>query len=452
MKGIPERVHLVGMGGEGMAALAQLLLEAGIEVSGSDLRDSPRLAGLTEAGATAFIGHHPDHLAEKAQLVVFSSAVSWDNPELLAACRKGIPTQPRLWALHNLLGKRPLVAVAGTHGKTTTTTWLSYLVEWLSGLGGHYIGAEIPDWPSAKLGQGPFFMEVDESDGLFALLSPTIAVITNVDADHLATYGRYGRLWRAFAEFAHRATRVALGVDDPGARALTRQRPDALTFGLNHRADLSARGLKFCRSRSTFEVRFKGKRVGDVTLPAPGTHNVLNALAALAGGVLLGLPLRELCGLLERVPRPRRRLEVLEENGYLVVDDYAHHPRELAAGLTALKQGWPERRIVAIFQPHRYSRTARHARAFGQVLARADRAVVTEIYPAFEPPIPGVSGAQVAEAARAAKGRAIYKPSLAEAMEAVQGLTTPGDILACFGAGDVWKLAREMARGLLSGA
>jgi len=452
MTALPDRVHLVGMGGEGMAALAQLLLEAGIEVSGSDLRDSPRLARLATAGATTHLGHHPDHLDGGTGAVVFSSAIPRDNPELAAARARGIPVRPRLQALSDLLRGRPLVAVAGTHGKTTTTTWLSHLVEAVTDQGGHYVGAEIPGRPSAKLGTGPFVMEVDESDGLFTCLSPEIAVITNVDADHLATYGRYGRLWRAFAHFVRRAGRVALGVDDPGARALAAERPDALTFGLDPRAELSVRGIRFCRSRSDFEVLFRGKTIGEVPLLAPGAHNVLNALAALAGGVLLGLPLRELCRALEEVPRPRRRLEVLEENGYLVVDDYAHHPRELAAGLAALRHGWPERRIVAIFQPHRYSRTARHARAFGQVLARADRAVVTEIYPAFESPIPGVSGAQVAEAAKAAKGTAIYKSSLAEAMEAAQGLIAPGDVVACFGAGDVWKLAREMARGLLSGA
>ena len=452
MKGFPKQAHLVGVGGEGMAALARLLLEYGVEVSGSDLRPSPRLDELATLGAAVHLGHRPDHLPPGTEMVIFSSAIPGANPELVAAREHRIPLRPRLWALRELLRQRPLVAVAGTHGKTTTTAWLSYLLGEVAEQGGYYVGAELPGRPSARLGTGPFVMEVDESDGLFTGLRPWVAVITNVDADHLVTYGGYARLRHAFSRFVEGAGRVAVCLDDPGARELLRTRPDAFTFGLHPRADLRARGIRFQRSWSTFEVWLSGRRLAEVILPAPGRHNVRNALAALAGGILVGLPARELCRWLPQVPRPRRRLEVLEENGYLVVDDYAHHPRELAAGLAALRHGWPERRVVAIFQPHRYTRTARHAGAFGQVLAQADRVVVTEVYPAFEAPIPGVSGAQVAQATNAAGGKAVFKSTLVQAMEAAQGLIAPGDVVACFGAGDVWRLARGMARGLSSGA
>ncbi len=435
-----------------MAALAELLLQAGFGVSGSDVRSSTRLARLARLGARVEVGHRAENLAGDPGAVIYSAAVARDNPELVAARERGLPLIPRLFALRRLLFGRPLVAVAGTHGKTTTTTWLARLTEEITGTGGHYVGAEIPGLPSAVLGEGPFVMELDESDSLFTAFRPQIAVITNVDADHLHNYGDYGRLWRAFGTLASRAQRVALGVDDPGAAALARERPDALTYGLGPLAELRARGLKFRRSFTSFEVWLSGRRVAETAIPAPGRHNVLDALAALAGGMLLGLPLREMCRRLPGVPRPHRRLEVLEENGYLVVDDYAHHPRELAAGLEAIRLGWPERRIVAVFQPHRYSRTARHGEAFGRVLARADVAVVTGIYSAFEPPIPGISGARIARAARRAGGIALYREGLSQAMETTQGLIAPGDVIACFGAGDVWKLAREMARGLLSGA
>jgi len=444
--------HLVGIGGEGMAALGHLLLQAGIDVSGSDIRPSSRLAELRESGAYVIVGHRPDAIPAGTGLVIFSSAVPPTNPELRTARSAGIPIRPRLWALGELLRGRRLVAVAGTHGKTTTTTWIAHLLHTIAGEGGHYIGAEVPGFPSAVLGRGPFVLEVDESDGLFTSLKADVAVITNVDADHLGTYGGYGGLLKAFAYFVGRARNVTLCADDPGATSLLAIRPDALTFGLAPEAAIRARGLVHKRSQVAFEVWFQGKPVGEVELPAPGEHNVRNALGSLAAGVLLGLPLPELCSALSRAPRPRRRLEVLEENGYLVVDDYAHHPRELAAGLAALRAGWPRRRIVAIFQPHRYSRTARHAGAFGRVLASADRAVVTDIYPAFEAPIPGVSGAWVAEAAKGEGGWVTYRATLPEAMEAAADLIRPGDVVACFGAGDIWRLAREMAHGLSSGS
>ncbi|MBC7099291.1 UDP-N-acetylmuramate--L-alanine ligase [Candidatus Bipolaricaulota bacterium] len=452
MRELPGQVHLIGVGGEGMVALAQLLLEAGFELSGTDIRPSPRLTMLGAKGGYVQVGHHQDHLPDRTKLVIHSSAIPPDNPELVAAQMRGLPVLPRLGALKALLRGRRVVAIAGTHGKTTTTTWVAHMVHRLTGQGGHYIGAEVPGFPSARLGRGPFVLEVDESDGLFTHLPADIAVITNVDCDHLNTYGDFRSLHRAFLRFARQAGKVALCLDDPGAASLVPQRPDALTYGLGGQALLRAQGITFQRSSSTFDVWLGKKRIETVSLPAPGAHNVCNALAALAAGILLGLPPRELCRALSGVPRPRRRLEVLEENGYLVVDDYAHHPRELACGLAALRGGWPDRRIVAIFQPHRFSRTARLARAFGQVLARAEQAVVTEIYPACEPPLPGVSGAWVAEAARAAKGKVSFSPSLPEAMENAASVIRPGDVVACFGAGDIWKLAREMARGLSSGA
>jgi len=240
--------------------------------------------------------------------------------------------------------------------------------------------------------------------------------------------------------------------DDPIALDAARSARRPVTYGFSPEAELRAMGMECCRERSTFELLFRGKSVGTVEVPGPGPHNVRNALGALAAGVLLGIPIRDLVPALASAARPRRRLEVLEENGYLVVDDYAHHPTEVAAGLTALRLGWPDRRIVAIFQPHRYSRTQALAGAFGAVLSRADRVVVSRVYPAFERPIPGVTGREVVEAIRGVGGWAVYRDSLGAALDAAAEAIEPGDVVACFGAGDIWKLAREMARGLSYGS
>jgi len=444
------RVHLVGIGGDGMAALAQLLREGGSTVSGSDVRRSGRIEAL-QAWAPIHVGHREENLPERVDAVIYSSAVSPTNPELRAA--RGVPVLPRLFALGEIARGRDLVAVVGTHGKTTTAAWAAHLVRALTGEGGYYVGGEVPGFPSALLGRGrPFVAEVDESDGRFVSLAPRVAVLTSVDTDHLGTYGGFAGLKRAFQSFIRRAGQVAACADDPVVLEVASSVGRPLTYGFSPLADLQARGAEYRRGRASFELRFRGRRVGDVDVPGPGPHNVRNALGALAAGVLLGLSLDELVPALAAAARPRRRLEVLEENGYLVVDDYAHHPTEVGAGLTALRLGWPKRRVVAVFQPHRYTRTQALAGAFGAVLARADEVIVTRIYAAFERPIPGVSGEDVAEAIRDAGGRARYRDSLPAAMDAAAEVVQPGDIVACFGAGDIWKLAREMAHGLSYGS
>jgi len=245
---------------------------------------------------------------------------------------------------------------------------------------------------------------------------------------------------------------VAVCADDPIALSAARFQQAPLTYGISSAADLRAVGIEYRRQTSSFELFLHQKRVGEVEAPGPGPHNVRNALGALATGILLGIPVADLLPVLRSAARPRRRLEVIEENGYLVVDDYAHHPTEVAAGLAALRLGWPGRRIVAVFQPHRYSRTQALAGAFGNVLSRADRVVVSRIYPAFERPIPGVSGRRIADAVSGAGGNAVYRDSLGGAMDAAADTIQPGDVVACFGAGDIWKLAREMAHGLSSGS
>lgn len=442
------RVHLVGIGGDGMLGLARLLWQGGAEVSGSDVQASGKLREVAE-WAEVFLGHAAENLPWGVDAVVFSSAVSPDNPELKAA---GF-SLPRLYALRRLAQGRLMVAVVGTHGKTTTATWITHLLRQAGMRPGHYVGGQIPGLPSATLGEDRFFVaEVDESDGRFVHLSPDLAVLTSVDGDHLHAYRGFAGLKRAFLAFLGRANRVVAPADDPVVADLLRELRAVVTFGFSQDADFRARGLWFRGERAAVELWAFGRPWGAVEVPGPGVHNVRNALAALAAAHTLGLSLPFLVEALRSAPRPRRRLEILEENGYLVVDDYAHHPTELAAGIAALRLGWPGRRIVAIFQPHRYTRTALLAQEFGVVLAWADQTVVTEIYPAFEEPIPGVSGRDVAEAVQRAGGTAVFRPELAQALEAAAELIRPGDIVAAFGAGDIWRLSREMARSLSSGS
>ncbi len=436
-----SRVHLVGIGGDGMAPLAELLLHAGAEVSGSDIADSPAVSELRSQGIPVSIGHRGENVIG-ARSVLLSSAIPGDNPELLAARRLGIPLIPRLLALRDLLTGRRLIAVCGTHGKTTTSAWLAHLLRPMDA--GFYVGAAVCGLPRAAWGRSPWFVaEVDESDGRFVELEPEIVVLTNVDRDHLSPYRRYAALKGAFRSFLAKASRCVICSDDvPSLEVAAGMKP--FTYGLSAGAELRARGVRVTSRGTVFEVLLRGRRVGEALIPAFGTHNVRNALAALGAAHLLGMPLRGALERLSDLPLPRRRLEVVAENGYVLVDDYAHHPREIAAGIGAIRARWPGRRLLVLFQPHRFSRTALLFRELGWALAGADFAVVTEIYPAFEVPIPGVSGAAVVRALRGHGGTGRFVAAPEGAVEALLGEAAPGDVIACFGAGDVWKAFRTI--------
>ncbi|MFN3347105.1 MAG: Mur ligase family protein, partial [Candidatus Bipolaricaulaceae bacterium] len=335
-----RRVHLVGIAGDGMAGLARLLWQGGAEVSGSDLLFSQKLREVAEWAEVA-VGHAPGNLPESLDAVVFSSAVKPDNPEL-AAVHGRVPVLPRLYALRRLWEGRDIVAVVGTHGKTTTTTWITHLLRQSGVAPGHYIGGQVPGLPCASWGHDRLCVaEVDESDGRFVHLLPKLVVLTSVDTDHLGTYRGFSGLKRAFATVLGRAEKAVVAWDDPVAQEIAREAQSFLSFGLKEGADFRAVDLFFRGERTSFELFALGKSWGPVEVPGPGIHNVRNALAALAAGHALGLDIPEMVAHLSSAPRPKRRLEILEENGYLVVDDYAHHPTELAAGLAALRRGWP---------------------------------------------------------------------------------------------------------------
>jgi UDP-N-acetylmuramate--alanine ligase len=443
-------VHFMGIGGAGMSALALIALRRGVAVSGCD----PVPAGAADVaalGATIFPEHDPAHLAGVRALVV-TAAVRRDNPELLRASELGIPIVPRKDALAALIGPSRSVAVAGTHGKTTTTvmTTEALIAAGLPPTG--IAGGRVSSWNgNARLaGDRLFVVEADEYDQAFLALHPTIAIVNNIEPDHLECYGSVAALEDAFASFAGRAERVIAGADDPGARRLADKLGDRVwRFGLSDDTDLRLSDIEADADGSSAELRLPDGRAVRIRLRVPGLHNLRNATAALGAVLAMDGALEPALAALAEFGGVGRRFERLGEHGGIVlVDDYAHHPSELTATLAAARQAFPGRRLVAVFQPHLFSRTAAHGAAMGQALAAADLAVVTEIYPAREAPVPGVTGRLVADAADAAGATTWFEPDRSALTATVAGLIRPGDAVLTLGAGDITAVGRELAEWL----
>jgi UDP-N-acetylmuramate--alanine ligase len=445
----------VGAGGVGMSGIAELLLLATpLEISGCDLARSEITERLERLGAKIAVGHDPAHV-ETADLLVISSAVGESNAEVAAARARGIPVIRRAEMLGEIMRLKQGVAVAGTHGKTTTTS-LTGLVLTEAGfdptivVGGqvHILGT------NARLGKGEYLVaEADEYDRSFLELTPVVAVITNVEADHLDTYRDLPDILDAFATFANRVPffgSVVVCADDPGAASLiSRIQRRVVTYGESPAAQLSARNVRLEATVTTFEVWDADQgRLGAVRLRLPGRHNVANALAAIAVGRELLIPFETIASALAAFTGVVRRFELKgEREGVLVVDDYAHHPTELRATLAAARQVHPERRLVALFQPHLFSRTRDFAADFGKALCAADVTVVMDVYPSREKPLPGVTGELVARAAREAGHRAVtYTHDKKRVVDCLEQTLRPGDLLLTLGAGDVVKFGEEYLR------
>jgi len=441
-----EHVHLIGIGGAGLSAIAAVLLDRGHAVSGSDLRDSDVLRRLAGRGASVYTGHDPARAAG-ADLVVASSAVPPDDPELRAARDRGRPVLHRGEMLRLLTAGRQCLAVAGTHGKTTTTAMLTLLLRAAGRDPSFIVGGDVPALGSSgHAGQGPHFcLEADEYDRTFLALHPTLAVVTNVEWDHVDCYPDPAAGRAAFAAFIARVApqgAVFLCQDDPAAWGLPRPAAPTQGYGLAPTAAWRAVDIACTPAETTFTVLHDGRPTGPFRLRVPGEHNVRNALAALAAAAWAGVDIGAAGPALAEFAGVQRRFTVLGTAGAVtLVDDYAHHPGEIRATLAAARQRFPGRRLVAVLQPHTYSRTRALGAEMGRALAAADLVLVTGVYAAREPDPGDVSGAQVA----AAVGRpAGYVATLEEALPWLQARLAPGDVVLTLGAGDITALGPRL--------
>ncbi|MDZ3823004.1 MAG: UDP-N-acetylmuramate--L-alanine ligase [Pseudoxanthomonas sp.] len=451
-----SHVHFVGIGGVGMSGIAEVLHTLGYTVSGSDLHGGGACARLAGLGITVHTGHRAEHV-HGADVVVVSSAIAADNPELAWARAQRIPVVPRAEMLGELMRFRRGIAVAGTHGKTTTTSLVaSVLAE--GGLDPTFVigGQLLSAGANARLGSGSFLVaEADESDGSFLLLTPMIAVVTNIDADHLEHYGGdFEHLRQAFSDFLHRLPFYGLAVlcvDDPEVARLAEQAPrTVMSYGLSEAADVRASGIVQRGMQMHFDLQLPQAPPLPVQLNLPGRHNVLNALAAAAVGWQLGVDAAHIAAALSRFAGIGRRFNLHGEaeiggRRVLLVDDYGHHPSELAAVFDAARGGWPERRLVVVFQPHRYSRTRDLLDDFARVLADVDALVLTEVYAAGEAPIPGADARALARAIRArGKVDPVLVDSPRDLPAALPPLLHDGDLVLLMGAGDIGQASARL--------
>ncbi|QNP69558.1 UDP-N-acetylmuramate--L-alanine ligase [Streptomyces roseirectus] len=442
-----ERPHFIGIGGAGMSGIAKILAQRGAKVAGSDAKDSETAQALRALGATVHIGHAAAHLADDASSVVVSSAIRADNPELVRAAELGIPVVHRSDALAALMdGLRP-IAVAGTHGKTTTTSMLAVSLATLGREPSYAIGGDL-DAPGSNAlhGAGEIFVaEADESDRSFHKYAPEVAIVLNVELDHHANYASMEEIYDSFVTFAGRIVpggTLVISADQDGARELTRRVEGVrvVTYGEAVDADVRVLAVVPQGLKSEVTVLLDGREL-TFTVSVPGRHYALNAVAALAAGAALGVPAEELAPALAAYTGVKRRLQLKgEAAGTQVIDSYAHHPTEMTADLEAMRAAAGDARILVLFQPHLFSRTQELGREMGAALALADASVVLDIYPAREDPIPGITSELIIDAARAAGADVTAVHDKQAAPGVVAGMARPGDLVLTMGAGDVTDL------------
>lgn len=452
-----ESIHFVGIGGAGMSGIARVLARQGVAVTGSDLRETSTLEALRrESGIRAVAGHGPSNL-DGATLVVASAAVKKDNPEIVAARERGVPIISRAEMLGRLMARYPRsVAITGTHGKTTTTGMTALVLEAGRLDPTVLIGGDLPSWRgNARLGASDVFLtEACEAFDSFLDLDPQIAVVTNIEADHLDYYGTLDNVLRSFRKFLSQVTGTAIVCGyDPNVRALTAElreeaRLQVVTYGLYEDVTLRATEVDLVGPAPSYSVSWQGRALGRVQLRVPGMHNIANSLAALAVGLTLDIPFTDIAAGLSAFTGTGRRFEKLgEAGGVLVVDDYAHHPTEIRATLAAAHGAFPERRIVAVFQPHLPSRTRDLGVEFAESFGDADHAVLTDIFLAREQPIEGVTGAGLAALSADRRGAqyVTYVADKTQLPARLSEMVQPGDLVLTLGAGDI----RAAGEGLL---
>jgi len=453
MLGRTRHAHFVGIGGIGMSGIAELLLNLGFGVSGSDARATDITARLRTLGATIHEGHAAANIGD-TDVVVISAAVRADNPEVVEAQRRGIPVIARAEMLAELMRLKFSIAVAGAHGKTTTTSMVAVVLERAGLDPTAVIGGRLSAFGSnARLGGGEYLVtEADESDRSFLMLWPTLAVITNIDHEHMESYGSFEALCDAFLEFANKTPfygGVVACVDDPHVAAMVPQlRRQAITYGLDREAHVTAKDVELGPFGVRATVYRDGARLGPLALTVPGRHNLLNALAAVCVALTLDVPFAQIAAGLAAFQGAERRFQHCgEAGGVLVVDDYGHHPTEIRAVLAAAQTAL-DRRLVVLFQPHRYSRTADLLDAFGPAFLGADDVVLTDIYPAGEDPIPGITVEALAASMRLAGVPVTVAPDLADAVAEVVKRVNPGDAVITLGAGSIGSVPSRLLASL----
>lgn len=449
-----KHIHLVGIGGIGMSGIAELLLNLDYFISGSDLRKTEVTEHLSDLGGKIFIGHRPQNI-DGADVVVFSSAVKGDNPEIVEAREKSIPVIPRAEMLAELMRLKYGIAVAGSHGKTTTTSMIASILT----KGGFdptvVIGGRLNIWggSNARLGRSDFLVaEADESDGSFLALSPSIAVISNIDHEHIDFYRSMNNLRKTFIDFINKIPfygRAILCVDDKEVQGLIPKLTKSyLTYGLNPQSDIRASGISKEGLNTNFDVIFKNRLAGNVTISIPGEHNILNALAAVGVGLELDIDFKYIREGLKSLGGLKRRFEIKDErDGILFLDDYGHHPTEIIATLSAAKECWPDRRLVVVFQPHRFTRTRDLYDKFVISFNQADFLIITPLYGAGEEPIPGVDSRILYQGIKNHGHRAVtYCDSTEDTISELLDQIRPGDIVLTLGAGDIHLVGTDLLK------
>ncbi len=452
-----KNFHLIGIGGAGMNGIAEILLNLGFNVTGSDMRESQVTERLKSLGAKISTGHRAENVSE-CDVVVYSSAVKEDNPEIEAARARKIPVIKRPEMLAELMRMKYGICIAGTHGKTTTTSMTAQVLT-LGGIDPTVIvGGKVTDFGGgAKIGQGHFLvLEADEYDRTFLKLTPVIAAVTNIDLDHLDCYKDIDDIRSAFTQFVNKVPffgAVILCIDDNGVRSIL---PDVerrvVTYGLSRQADVRGENIDFNGFETRFDVVADSTALGTVTIGVPGYYNVRNALAAVTVGLEMGIDFAVISEALGTFQAVERRFQVVgEANGIMIVDDYAHHPTEIIASLEGIRNGF-DRRIVAVFQPHLFSRTRDFHEDFGRAFLDSDVLFVTDIFPAREKPVEGITGRLVSDSALAAGHRDVtYVEDRTELLDAIIGRVKEGDIVITVGAGDINKVGQEFYEMLIKG-
>ena len=444
-----KKMHFIGIGGIGMSGIAEILINLGYDVSGSDLRESEQTKRLRQLGATIYIGHYPSNIKDY-HVVVTSSAISKNNPEIIEAKKRKIPVIHRSEMLAELVRLKHGIGVAGTHGKTTTSSMLAYIL-YHGGLNPTaVVGGKVLNFGSnARIGEGQYFVfEADESDGSFIKLLPTIGIVTNIDADHLDHYKYFEGIKEAFITYMNNIPFYGYSVvcmDDPVvAEVLPRIERPYVTYGFNTGAHFKATNIKLLNGSTMYSCYYNDKLLGEIVLNLLGKHNIINSLAVVAVALELGLAFGVIAEAIAQFQGVGRRLEKIgETNGIVVVDDYGHHPTEIRATLDALKQ--LGKRVIVVFQPHRYTRTQYLCDEFGQAFTMADELFLTEIYPAGEEPIEGVSSNLIQQSVKKHEGRdVVVIPHLDQVPDYICSIVKEGDVIVTLGAGDIYKVGHTI--------